>query len=103
MIFSSTLHSLRQTGLMSLGKDCCWDGRVHGFYAHLTTKQLVLLEPADTKIVQDLRRREITVVRAGQSLGPWPVAIGDPQTPTSKGNFSNLSKQINPVYFPSRR
>ncbi len=87
---------------MSLGKDCCcccWDGRVHGFHSHLTTQQLALLEPGDTRILLDLRRREITVVRAGQSLGAWHVAIGDPQMPTPKGNFFIFSKQINPLYF----
>ena len=69
------------------------------FVPPLIAQELALLEPADTRTMLDLRRREITVARAGQSLGPLPIAIGDPQTPTPKGNFSILSKQINPVYF----
>ena len=38
-------------------------------------------------------------MHVGQRLGPWPVAIGDLQTPTTKGTFSIVSKQVNPVYF----
>ena len=73
-----------------------------GLVQPAAAQELALLEPADTRIVLDLRRREIAVVRAGQRWGPWPVAIGDPQTPTPQGTFSILSKQINPVYLSTK-
>ena len=62
-------------------------------------QELALRTSTDTRIVLDLGRRQISVIRAGQRLGPWPVAIGDPQTPTPKGTFSIVSKQVNPVYL----
>ena len=73
-----------------------------GLLQPAAAKELALLEPADTRIVLDLRRRKLAVVRAGQRWGPWPVAIGDPQTPTPQGTFSILSKQINPVYLSTK-
>ena len=54
--------------------------------------------PSSSRIVLDLRKRQITVLRGGQRLGPWPVAIGDPKTPTPKGEFEILNKRVNPVY-----
>ena len=59
-----------------------------GLMAPVAAQQLALWTSTDTRIVLDLRRRQISVIRAGQRLGPWPVAIGDPQTPTPKGTFS---------------
>ncbi|QNI51786.1 L/D-transpeptidase catalytic domain protein [Synechococcus sp. RS9915] len=64
---------------------------------------LALRTSTDTRIDLDLDldlgRRQISVIRAGQRLGPWPVAIGDAQTPTPKGTFTIVSKQVNPVYL----
>jgi len=54
--------------------------------------------PAPSRIVLDLHKRQITVLRGQQRLGPWPVAIGDPKTPTPKGEFEILNKKVNPVY-----
>ena len=62
-------------------------------------QELALRTSTDTRIVLDLGRRQISVIRAGQRLGPWAVAIGDAQTPTPKGTFTIVSKQVNPVYL----
>ena len=51
-----------------------------------------------TKVVLVLSRREISVIRDGQKLGLWPVAIGDPRTPTPVGIFQVENKVINPRY-----
>jgi hypothetical protein len=73
-----------------------------GLMAPVAAQELALRSSNDTRIVLDLRRRQISVIRAGQRLGPWPVAIGDPQTPTPKGTFSIVSKQVNPVYLSTK-
>ena len=73
-----------------------------GLMAPVAAQELALRKPSDTRIELDLRQRQITVVRAGQRWGPWPVAIGDPRTPTPKGTFSILSKQTNPVYLSTQ-
>ena len=51
-----------------------------------------------TRIHLDLRERRISVIRDGQPLGRWPVAIGDPSTPTPTGLFQVESKLENPQY-----
>ena len=53
---------------------------------------------SESRIVLDLRKRQISVLRDGRRLGPWPVAIGDPKTPTPVGEFAILTKKVNPVY-----
>ena len=73
-----------------------------GLMAPGVAQELALRTSTDTRIVLDLRRRQISVIPAGQRLGPWPVAIGDPQTPTPKGKFSIVSKQVNPVYLSTK-
>lgn len=52
----------------------------------------------DTQIHLDLRQRRISVIRNGQRIGPWPVAIGDPKTPTPTGVFQVENKRVNPQY-----
>ena len=52
----------------------------------------------DTKVVLVLSRREISVMRDGERFGPWPVAIGDPSTPTPIGVFKVQNMQVNPQY-----
>ena len=52
----------------------------------------------ESRIVLDLSKRQITLVRGEQRLGAWPVAIGDPKTPTPKGEFAILNKKVNPIY-----
>ena len=53
---------------------------------------------AATSIHLDLRQRRISVIRDGQSIGRWPVAIGDPKTPTPTGVFRVETKLVNPQY-----
>ena len=63
------------------------------------TAELALRRPArESRIVLDLGKRQIALVRGEQRLGVWPVAIGDPKTPTPKGEFAILSKKVNPIY-----
>ena len=55
--------------------------------------ELALRRPArESRMVLDLSKRRITLVRGEQQLGSWPVAIGDPKTPTPKGEFPILKK-----------
>ena len=39
----------------------------------------------ESRIVLELSNRRISLVRGEQRLGLWPVAIGDPNTPTPRG------------------
>ncbi|MGL6134057.1 MAG: L,D-transpeptidase [Prochlorococcaceae cyanobacterium] len=50
------------------------------------------------EIVLELGRRQISLVEAGTVLGSWPVAIGDPRTPTPTGRFTVENKVVNPIY-----
>ena len=59
--------------------------------------QVQVSDPA-TRIHLDLRQRRISVIRDGQPLGYWPVAIGDPRTPTPTGLYQVESKLENPQY-----
>lgn len=58
----------------------------------------VLPAAPTTRIELDLRTRRISVIRNGERLGPWPVAIGDPKTPTPAGVFQVENKRVNPQY-----
>ena len=61
--------------------------------------ELALRKPArESRIVLDLSKRQIALMRGEQQLGTWPVAIGDPKTPTPKGEFAILNKKVNPIY-----
>ena len=51
-----------------------------------------------TRIHLDLNSRRISVIRNGQRLGLWPVAIGDPKTPTPTGLFRVENMRVNPQY-----
>lgn len=46
----------------------------------------------------ELGKRTISLVDNGQVLGRWPVAIGDPATPTPTGRFAVRNKVVNPQY-----
>lgn len=50
------------------------------------------------EIVLELRKRTISLMEGGKVLGKWPVAIGDPTTPTPTGRFSVRNKVVNPQY-----
>ena len=45
-------------------------------------EELALNAPSPSRILLDLQRREISVMLDGRMHGFWPVAIGDPKTPT---------------------
>ena len=63
-----------------------------------THVSMAVRHPVEGRVVLDLGRRQISVVRQGQTLGPWPVAIGDPKTPTPSGMFKVENMMINPQY-----
>jgi lipoprotein-anchoring transpeptidase ErfK/SrfK len=50
------------------------------------------------EIVLNLSKRTISLMDGTKVLGSWPVAIGDPATPTPTGRFKVQSKVINPQY-----
>ena len=56
--------------------------------------ELALRQAPSARVVLDLSRREISVVSGVRRLGPWPVAIGDPTTPTPEGEFAILNKKV---------
>ncbi|MFN7898781.1 MAG: L,D-transpeptidase [Synechococcaceae cyanobacterium] len=51
-----------------------------------------------SKLVLELGRRRISLLDNGKVLGSWPVAIGDPATPTPTGSFQVINKVVNPQY-----
>ncbi|MFZ0409542.1 MAG: L,D-transpeptidase [Cyanobium sp.] len=50
------------------------------------------------RILLELGRRTISLYEGDKVLGRWPVAIGDPATPTPTGSFQIRNKVINPQY-----
>jgi lipoprotein-anchoring transpeptidase ErfK/SrfK len=50
------------------------------------------------QIVLELGKRQISLLEGEKLLGRWPVAIGDPRTPTPVGRFKVENKVINPQY-----
>jgi lipoprotein-anchoring transpeptidase ErfK/SrfK len=50
------------------------------------------------EIVLELRKRTISLVDNGKVVGSWPVAVGDPSTPTPTGVFKVRNKVVNPQY-----
>ena len=65
-------------------------------------EELASRAPVPSRILLDLQRREISVVLDGRMRGSWPVAIGDPNTPTPQGGFSILTKKVNPIYVSNK-
>lgn len=57
--------------------------------AAVTTNREILLE---------LGKRTISLVEDGRVLRSWPVAVGDPATPTPTGRFAVRNKVVNPQY-----
>lgn len=49
-------------------------------------------------IVLELGKRQISLRENGRVLHTWPVAIGDPRTPTPTGRFQVENKVVNPMY-----
>lgn len=54
------------------------------------------------QIVLELGRRQISLKENGTVVGSWPVAIGDPSTPTPVGTFTVQNKVVNPQYQSTR-
>ena len=46
----------------------------------------------------ELGSRTISLLEGGVVQGSWPVAIGDPQTPTPLGAYKIRNKIVNPRY-----
>ena len=65
-------------------------------------EELASRPPVPSRILLDLQRREISVVLDGRMRGSWPVAIGDPKTPTPHGEFAILRKEVNPIYVSNK-
>ena len=65
-------------------------------------EELALNTSLPSRILLDLQRREISVLLDGRMRGSWPVAIGDPKTPTPQGEFSILTKKIDPIYVSEK-
>ena len=72
------------------------------FEAPAIPEEVAYRGPSSLRIVLDLVLRQIRVLREGQILGPWPVAIGDPSTPTPIGEFEILTKKVNPIYVSNK-
>jgi hypothetical protein len=54
--------------------------------------------PVVREILLELGKRQISLIEGNQVLGRWPVAIGDPSTPTPVGRFTIENMVVNPVY-----
>ena len=65
-------------------------------------EELASRAPVPSRILLDLQRREISVVLDGRMRGSWPVAIGDPKTPTPHGGFAIIRKEVNPIYVSNK-
>jgi lipoprotein-anchoring transpeptidase ErfK/SrfK len=50
------------------------------------------------EILLELGKRQISLLDNGKVVGSWPVAIGDPATPTPTGRFKVRNKVVNPQY-----
>ncbi|MEB3348460.1 MAG: L,D-transpeptidase [Cyanobacteriota bacterium] len=50
------------------------------------------------EILLELGKRTISLRENGRVLASWPVAIGDPSTPTPVGTFQVENKIVNPQY-----
>ena len=101
------MNTLRQVGLVRLMKWSLMPALLAGSVAPCLAAEpveLALRQPAHaSRIVLDLSKRQITLMRGEQQLGAWPVAIGDPKTPTPKGEFAILNKKVNPTYVTLSR
>ena len=72
------------------------------FEAPAIAEEVANRGPSSLRIVLDLVLRQIRVLREGQILGPWQVAIGDPSAPTPIGEFEILTKKVNPIYVSNK-
>ncbi len=56
----------------------------------------------NTRILLALGKRELRLEQGGKVYGPWPVAIGEPGTPTPTGTFKVTNKVVNPQYVSTK-
>ena len=106
LFFLAAMNTLRPVGLVRLIKWSLMPALLAGLLAGSVAPclaaepvELALRKPAHaSRIVLDLSKRQISLMRGEQQLGAWPVAIGDPKTPTPKGEFAILNKKVNPTY-----
>lgn len=54
--------------------------------------------PLAREVVLELGKRQISLMQGSTVLGRWPVAIGDPRTPTPTGRFTVENMVVNPMY-----
>ena len=86
------MNTLRPVGLVRLMKWSLMPALLAGLLAGSVAPclaaepvELALRQPAHaSRIVLDLSKRQITLMRGEQQLGAWPVAVGDPKTPHPK-------------------
>jgi lipoprotein-anchoring transpeptidase ErfK/SrfK len=57
---------------------------------------------SNRQIVLELGRRTISLMEDGKVLRSWPVAIGDPSTPTPTGTYRVTNKVMNPQYASTK-
>lgn len=69
-----------------------------GSGAELGTATTTAATTITREIVLNLSSRTISLVDSGAVLGQWPVAIGDPASPTPTGRYAVLNKVVNPQY-----
>lgn len=58
----------------------------------------VIEAPVTREVVLELGKRQISLMQGSTVLGRWPVAIGDPRTPTPTGRFTVENMVMNPIY-----
>ncbi len=63
-----------------------------------TTDGQTAVATINREILLELRSRTIHLVENGVRVRSWPVAIGDPSTPTPTGTFKVENKVLNPRY-----
>ncbi len=54
------------------------------------------LAPSPLSITISINAKILSLYRSGRLFKAYPVAVGKPTTPTPKGNFTIINKQINP-------
>ena len=82
--------SAKQTGTSTTG--------MAGPLRPMSIPQGTVAVSSTRQIVLELGKRQISLIDGAQVLGSWPVAIGDPATPTPTGTFKVRNKVINPQY-----
>ncbi|MFN7677227.1 MAG: L,D-transpeptidase [Cyanobacteriota bacterium] len=53
---------------------------------------------SNREILLELGKRTISLVEGGRVVSSWPVAVGDPSTPTPTGPFKVRNQVVNPLY-----